>query len=59
MSTITPEKVKEMALGNMRACLKSARVSAELAGFGYEVTDAIRELIDFAEFEMDELEIEY
>lgn len=39
----------------MRSHLVSAKLRAELLCYGYEVIDAINELIDFAEFDLDEL----
>lgn len=52
---ITQKEIREIALVDMLVSLKSARVSAKLAGFtGYEVDDAIGELIDIAEFQYDQ-----
>lgn len=53
---ITEKEVKLMALTDMIIHLKAARVSAKLGGFtGYEVDDAISELIEQAEFAYDEI----
>lgn len=46
---ITQKEVRELAFGNMISCLKSARVSAKLAGFGWEVDDDLCTLIEQAE----------
>lgn len=52
---ITQKEIRELALADMLQSLKAARVSAKLAGFtGYEVDDAIGELIDIAEFQYDQ-----
>jgi len=56
MSTI---KERETHLLKMREHLESTKVRAELLCYGYEVIDAINELIGFAEFDLDELEVEY
>lgn len=47
---ITQKEIREMAFGNMISCLKSARASAKLAGFGWEVDDDLATLIEQAEF---------
>jgi hypothetical protein len=52
---ITQKEIREIALADMLVSLKSARVSAKLAGFtSWEVDDAICELIDIAEFQYDQ-----
>jgi hypothetical protein len=51
---ISQKEIREMALADMLVHLKAARVSAVLGGFtGYEVDDAIAELINIAEFQYD------
>lgn len=50
---ITQKEIREIALVDMIASLKSARQSAKLAGFGWEVDDDITTLIEHAEFEYD------
>lgn len=50
---------REEALLNMHAKLRAAKAAAVEAGFGYEVIDALNELLTFAEFELDEMEVEY
>lgn len=43
----------------LRNDLKRIRTDFKDLGFGYEVVDAVGELRDFVEFELDELEVEY
>lgn len=50
---------REHHLLKMREHLISAKLRAGLLCYGYEVIDAINELIGFAEFDLDELEVEY
>jgi len=50
---------RERHLLKMREHLISALLRAEFLCFGYEVIDAINELISFAEFDLDELGVEY
>lgn len=57
MSVLTEEE-RMILLVQTRSKLRDARINFEALGFGYEVTDAVRELIDFIEFELDELEWE-
>jgi hypothetical protein len=47
---ITQKEIREIALVDMIASLKSAKQSAKLAGFGWEVDDDISTLIEHAEF---------
>lgn len=50
---------RERHLLKMREHLVSAKFRAELLCYGYEVIDAINELIGFTEFDLDELDVEY
>jgi hypothetical protein len=63
MSELIDEELTDeermILLVQSRNRLKATRLDMEALGFGYEVTDAIRELIDFIEFELDEMEWEY
>ena len=51
---ITQKEIREIAMVDMIQSLKSAQVSAKLAGFGWEVDDDIVTLIEHAEFAYDE-----
>lgn len=46
-------------LRRLQYALLVARQRAKAAGFGYEIDDAISELLNFVEFEMDEKGVEY
>jgi hypothetical protein len=46
---ITQKEIREIALADMIASLKSAKQSAKLGGFGWEVDDDLCTLIEQAE----------
>jgi len=58
MSELTDEE-RAVLLMQLRTQLKRAREDFKYLGFGYEVLDAVSELRDFVEFELDEMEVEY
>ena len=53
------EEERAILLMQLRTQLKRARADFKDLNFGYEVTDAVSELISFTEFELDEMEVEY
>lgn len=50
---------KVITLSNMHKSLKYLREDAKRVGFCHEIDDHILTLIEFVEFELDELEIDY
>lgn len=58
MSDYTEEE-RATSLVQLRNQLKCVRADFKELGFGYEVLDAVSELRDFVEFELDEMEVEY
>lgn len=52
---ILQDEVKQMTLTDLIANLKKCKVLAKTAGFGWEITDSLNDIIDAAEFELDEL----
>lgn len=58
MSDLTEEE-RAILLMQLRSQLQNVRTDFKDLGFGYEVLDAVSELRDFVEFELDELEVEY
>lgn len=57
--TIYTDDQRATLLVQLRGQLKHVRVDFKDLGFGYEVLDAVSELRDFVEFELDELGVEY
>ncbi len=55
----TEDVNKAIDLNSMRDAIVIATQYAKRCGFGYEVIDAFNELRGFAEFELDELGVEY
>ena len=53
---ITDKEVKLMALTDMLLGIKNIRDKLGILGFGYEVDDALIELKDIFEFELDEID---
>lgn len=58
MSDLTQDE-RATLLKQLRTEMKYAREDFKRLGFGYEVLDAVTELKDFLEFELDELGEEY
>lgn len=46
---------RETHLSTMRDYLQAVRSHAEFLGYGYEIVDAINDLIDFVEYDIDEI----
>jgi len=56
---IDQDPLRNIQLMGLHAHLKHIRKDAKAVGFGHEVDDHIYTLIEFVEFELDELEIDY
>lgn len=52
---ILQDEVKQMALTDLIANLKKCKNLAKTAGFDWSTTDTLNDIIDAAEFELDEL----
>ena len=53
------EEERAILLMQLRTQLQRVRADFKELDFGYEVLDAVSELRDFVEFELDEMEVEY
>ena len=56
---MTSESEIIQALTDLRKNLNHAKYLFGICGFGFEIDDAISELVSFAEFELDERGVEY